>query len=510
MSPQIRQALEHCPHLPTMPAIATQVLEMGRDPEVDIGKLAAVITRDPALATRILRISNSPLYGQRRRSNNIRQAVLVLGLNTTMTLALSFSLADTMRAGPDAGDALRLTWRRALLAALACQVLGRRLNMPGLEELFLAGLLQDVGVLALEAALSDDYATLVAEAGTHDRLLCLERERLDTDHGSVGAWMMERWGLPGYLVHVAQGSHDPEHARLPAGTREVVLCVAVAGRLADFFLHEGHRQDDASGELAQAAGDWLGLGGEDLATVMDGMAAELPEIERLFETSLLPARVAAGVLDEARDLLVMRNLQLVQQATEQQRRHQELQETAQHWEEMASRDALTGVFNRRFFDQRLDSEFTLATQNGWPLTVGFADLDDFKSVNDIHGHLTGDQALCEVARILTEQLRCRDLIVRYGGEEFLVLLPGTALEPAMGVFERLRRAVAAHDLRTEDGTQLRLTISIGVASHMDEGRRYETVDRFIGDADAALNRAKRGGRNRIEGAPGNSLDSAPE
>ncbi|MFB4203116.1 hypothetical protein KBTX_03675 [wastewater metagenome] len=507
MTPDTEAALEHCPHLPTMPGIATRIIDMGRDPEVDIADLAALLVKDPALASRILRVSNSPLYGQRRRSDNIRQAVMVLGLNTTMTLALSFSLADALRGRGD-GRAMRLVWRRALIAATACRILGEEIGHPGKEEFFLAGLLQDIGILALEVAVPELYEPLVTEADTHDALVALESVHLQSGHCAVGAWLMERWGLPRYLVNTVLGSHDPETDAIPDEDRELARCVALSGRIADLFLHDSDRAE-SSARLADAASVWLGLGGDAVAAVIDRVGEGLPEAARLFDTRLPSARVAAGVIEEAREMLMMRNLQLLQETSEQRRRFHELERTAKHWEEVANHDPLTGVYNRRYFDERMAHEFALATESGWPLSIGFVDLDQFKSVNDHHGHQVGDQVLVGVAELMAARLRQRDLVVRYGGEEFLVLLPGTTLSDAMAVCERLRSAVAAVAHQDGEGRPFHITTSIGVAAHMDAGRCYPSVDVFIGAADQALNLAKAHGRDRVRPSPDTPTTNRP-
>src|SRR5690606_21500073 len=113
MTPEIREALPYCPNLPRPPGIAMRIVELGRDPNVDLTALSRLLARDPALASRVLRASNSALYAQRRRSDNLRQALVVIGLNATMTLALSFSLAETITDQPATRNVNRLVWRRA-------------------------------------------------------------------------------------------------------------------------------------------------------------------------------------------------------------------------------------------------------------------------------------------------------------------------------------------------------------------------------------------------------------
>jgi len=152
---------------------------------------------------------------------------------------------------------------------------------------------------------------------------------------------------------------------------------------------------------------------------------------------------------------------------------------------MARTDPLTGVLNRRVLDQELPRELARAARGGQPLCVALIDLDRFKAYNDRHGHQAGDRLLKAVGAAWSANLRTTDLLVRYGGEEFAVVLPDCGLEDAMAIAERLRTA------------QPEGTCSIGVA----EWARGETVDELIGRADQALYAAKAGGRDRCRASP---------
>lgn len=496
MNSEIQEALQYCPTLPTPPSIAMRIVEMGRDPEVNIADLAGLLARDPALASRVLRVSNSPMYAQRRRSDNLRQAVMVLGLNATMTLALSFSLGESLRADKSEKRIIGVIWRRALISAMTSRMLGERLGAPSAEDHFLAALLQDLGVLALQAALPERYEPMLARVADHDALLLLERETLGTDHGEAGAWLMRHWGLPEYLAVTATACHAPQTAELPTSIRPIALSVNVAGCIADLLL--GDDRPAQTEKVAVAAGEWLGMDQPAMDAVLEGVAEGLPQVERLFDTKLISARKAAGVIDEARELLMARNLHLIQQASEQQRKRVELEQTTQELRESAGRDALTGVLNRRDFDDRMAREFALSTEHRWPLSVGFLDLDHFKPINDRHGHQIGDAVLAALAKTLEAELRERDIIVRYGGEEFVILLPGTGVDAATQVFDRLRVAVEQQTHKGEHGETFQVTASIGVATHMDGERRHTDASQLLRSADRALYDAKRMGRNRVQ------------
>ncbi|MDA0699786.1 MAG: GGDEF domain-containing protein [bacterium] len=159
--------------------------------------------------------------------------------------------------------------------------------------------------------------------------------------------------------------------------------------------------------------------------------------------------------------------------------------------ELALRDPLTGVFNRRVLDQVAPPMFARAARDGVGVALALFDVDDFKSVNDRHGHLVGDDVLVSLARHLTSELRATDLVCRYGGEEFAVLLPSVGPAGALARVDALRRSWVALGA---DGS-LRPTLSAGIAVaplHADD------LDGMMAAADGALYRAKGAGRDRVE------------
>lgn len=171
---------------------------------------------------------------------------------------------------------------------------------------------------------------------------------------------------------------------------------------------------------------------------------------------------------------------------------------------MAITDALTGLYNRRHLEERLREMFDHSQRLHVPLTCAMFDLDHFKSVNDTHGHQAGDEVLKQFATILKSCAREIDRVGRYGGEEFMVLLPGTVLDAAVTFAERARQEVEAHTFTFEGGT-LRRTISCGVAGFPHPQVRHR--EDLVKAADDALYVAKERGRNRVvrfDGAEFNS------
>lgn len=166
--------------------------------------------------------------------------------------------------------------------------------------------------------------------------------------------------------------------------------------------------------------------------------------------------------------------------------------------ELAFLDGLTGLHNRRSFDERLAMEALHAVRNRLPLSLLLIDVDHFKLYNDLYGHPAGDEALRRVSSVLkSNMLRPVDLAARYGGEEFVCMLPETPLEGAMAVAERMRQGVAALGIAHGASETNAISISIGVACR--PGPPVVPAAELIAAADHALYEAKRGGRNRVVG-----------
>jgi len=165
-------------------------------------------------------------------------------------------------------------------------------------------------------------------------------------------------------------------------------------------------------------------------------------------------------------------------------------------ENLTSIDKLTGVYNRQFYDRLVRIEIERATRSGSKLSLLVLDIDDFKLINDTMGHRKGDEALVVVADLMRSNLRKIDLPFRYGGEEFTILLPGTAETEAIRTAERLRAMIEGYDeFLDQQGKERRMTVSIGAAVFPDQARTEEEL--FL-RADAALFVAKRKGKNRVE------------
>jgi diguanylate cyclase (GGDEF)-like protein len=509
MQADFQKRLELCRDLPTLPGVALRIVELSNDPDSSLADIVEVIAPDPALSVKFLKVANSPIYSRRRKIDNLRQALSLLGLNTAVTLALSFSLRTALAETQQYSFDMSFYWRRSLLAAEAARTLGSQRRLTYQDELFLAGLLQDIGMLVLDRVMPTEYGPLVKKATSHEQLSKAETQVFGIDHIKVGTWLLRQWGLPEYLQLSLAGSQDPTSVQALPDRTELVACVAVSGRIADVWLHP--EDQDRLIKAVDVARHWLNMDSQACNQVLDTMATTLPEVAKLFDMQLTDVGHALALLDQAKEILVLRNLKLEEQAALLENRTQTLEShlhtlaerthSLEHrtsfLEEQNQRDELTGLYNRRYLNSTMAKEFKQAKQYGWPLSLAFIDLDHFKKVNDTYGHPIGDQVLKSVGTLLMEQLRETDIIARYGGEEFVVLLPGVGEEIANLVLGRLLTAIRAKNHTLDAGPSFKVTASMGVAVHMGEGHRFASVEHFLEAADQALYKAKALGRNRL-------------
>jgi two-component system cell cycle response regulator len=171
-----------------------------------------------------------------------------------------------------------------------------------------------------------------------------------------------------------------------------------------------------------------------------------------------------------------------------------LRENLNHTMELAVIDGLTGLNNRRYLDNHLKILFNRAAARGRPLSVCITDIDRFKQVNDTHGHDAGDEVLREFATRLRSTVRGADLACRYGGEEFVVVMPDTSVDLAASVAERLRSIIEDRPFVLRSGRELHITASLGIATNTVA---VETPEQLLRQADRALYEAKNTGRNRV-------------
>ncbi|HKE96345.1 MAG TPA: HDOD domain-containing protein [Povalibacter sp.] len=478
---------------PSPSRVATEIIALARDPEIEMSKVAHAIGRDPAMTAKILRIANSAFYAQRRPSQSLRQALVIIGLNAALTLALSFSLVSSVRALRAVGIDYPRFWRRTLLAATAARAFAESSKASNVEDIVLAALLQDIGVLAIDRAARDFYSKL-AQPATHADWIAYETRELGRDHSTYTAMLLRSWNLPDRIWQAVEASHVPQTVPADTDSGQFARCVALGSDLAEAVL--ATERPAALTAVAQRAMSLLGMSSEAFTEVVSRVMSLIPETEALYETSILATDDADNLLAEARELLAVRNLHALQEVSNLQATTSVLLTRTEEAEDASRRDALTGALNRAWLDRLLDREFTQAVVFGRDLSIAHVDIDRFKAINDKFGAQAGDRILKNCAEKLQSCVRGSDLVARYSGEEFMVVLPGADRDIARQVAQRILNAV--NDANPDPADEpARITVSIGLATYTTR-QRFASTLALLEAADHALYAAKLCGRNRFE------------
>ncbi|MHC5113142.1 MAG: sensor domain-containing diguanylate cyclase [Planctomycetota bacterium] len=478
-----------CPALPSLPAVAVKVLELTRDEKINLDTIAQVIQSDPALTAKILRTVNSTFYALPSPCRSVPRALGYLGMNTVKSLILGFSLVEFSGKTTPGFDEAGF-WKRCLYAAAGARRIARMSSKCDPEEAFAAGLMQDLGVLGLVAANGNDYGAVYASTnGDHQRLPAAERDAFGFDHAEIGAMMGERWRLPDELIAAIRHHHDVDCSEY----EHLVRSVALGSEVATAMTHA--EPGESLGLVREHAEKWFGFCISDVNGMVQDISDDVSELSKQLEIDAGDPIDVNWLLSQAVEATVNHQLAMEREANTLRRTNDELTKIAQT-------DGLTGVGNRKRFDEELASRYQQAEAFKGNLGLILIDADRFKLLNDTHGHQAGDEVLVELAARLNKAVRNIDVVCRYGGEEFAVLLPGASLKDTAAIAERLRVTVegAAFDLGNVPGApaDVKVTVSLGAAVYNGESARvFTTQGLLVKAADQALYVAKQGGRNCV-------------
>nr|WP_283101667.1 GGDEF domain-containing protein [Halomonas populi] len=484
----LRDQLALVSPLPSLPSSVLKVINLAQSADSGLHEYASAIEQDPALTLRLLSMANSVFHAPALPTVTCQDAVSRLGLDATLSIALGFGLANTSLPKDDSRLDLTHFWQRSLLAALIAQRLARYHRLPTSGCAFTLGLLQDIGMLALDACVPTLYGELYESSDDHVSLCKRERALWGCDHALIGGWLAAQWQLPARLVKGITSSH--------ANLEEESLlqrCIIASGTMADAWLAPIPALELAVvlPQITHA----LALDDVTFDQLVVSLQIELPRLSTLMALTQPSGFDARQILFEAKQLLHTHSLRLNKQLTIQQKELQKLRDSHAALDQRVRFDGLTRLYNRPYLEKLLGEHFERARCNAISLAVIFIDLDHFKKLNDEHGHRLGDEVLKAFAELLKEQLDEQILGGRYGGEEFLLFMPGAGNAQALEVAERLSHRLAERPLADTGTRHLYVTASIGIAN-LDDGDFADVFD-LIHAADQGMYLSKRGGRAKI-------------
>jgi len=308
--PRVQSFLASCTNLPSLPSVVVKIIEASKDPDTGVAEVAEIIQIDPVLSAKLLKVSNSSMYARRREITNLREAMALLGLNASLIIALSFSLVRTLNSNSDNNFNYDDFWKRSILSATIARQIGAKLKLPNLEDLFMAGLLQDIGILAMDSCQneieSEQFST------NHFCRLKDEQDALGIDHSDIGAWLLKSWNLPEKLYKAVLCSHVSFSKQVETYEEEIFFqCVSLSGNLTDIWIEED--RESVIERNAASIETLLGYDREQLNQLICEVDNLLPEICNMFEIKIFDDIQRENILSEARDILLERHILLNKQ-----------------------------------------------------------------------------------------------------------------------------------------------------------------------------------------------------
>lgn len=489
MNPEVLEKVLECKRLPTLPAVAMRVIEQTNKDNVSMKALAETIQNDQALAAKVLRTVNSSLFGLRQKCSSINQAIVMLGLSAVKTIALGFTLVGAIKDACGEEFDLSDHWRRGLYTAIAGKLIANHARLPNAEECFLGGLLQDVGVIALQQALGEEYLDIIrSAAGDHRALVKIELERLQTQHADIGAMLVSRWKLPDSLVMPVK-----YHERPTAAPQEHLrTCRAVGlGNIAADLLCSPEPAEHLR-KFYKNAEQWFGLNNVQSDEVLALITQQTREAATLLSVQTGQVADAKAVIEAARKQLA----------------EMEIPDTGDPFAGQSGTpdadgtDELTGAASREKFERTLIAAFEQARAGAVPLSVALFDLDDFEQIHRDFGADACDNILIAMAgRIARAYAGARPLVCRYSDHAFGVVLPRTDRFTAVRLTEAARQTISKSPVKLIAGRagappEVIVTASVGLAAIDSElAERFSDVNALTQVAEKAVVAARKAGRN---------------
>ena len=484
--------------LPSLPAIAVRIIREVKKKKFSIGKLADIISVDPSLTAKVLKMANSSFYSPQYKVDSIEKAINVLGVNALKNAALTFVIVTGFNRKSTGKFNHEFFWRRAITAAVSARMIASGAKMKS-DDIFVTSLLMDVGVLTMYLSKPDDYIKVLEEKKTNGfDIVEAERSVFGFDHQDVGGEILNAWGIPDSIYLPISYHHNNENCP-PEMTGKVNILM-----LADMAssVYHGSREIRKIEKLKHLLKNRLNIDETEVKSFIDLIAEKTIEILSFYEIDAGDMKPCSEILQEANQELGSMNqscVQLVAELNEAKNNAEnlavELWQTKEQMKEIAIRDMLTGLHNHRYFHELMDREMQRIERFGHVMSIAMIDIDNFKNINDNYGHLSGDEVLRSFGKLLLESVRLPDVATRYGGEEFAIILPETDTRGAVIVIERIRQMVEGLKVII-DSHCIKITISLGITTY-DPGKGKKTKSEIIHAADMALYKSKAAGKNRL-------------
>jgi diguanylate cyclase (GGDEF)-like protein len=477
--------------LPSLPNVAQRMLEIAQQDEPDYGELCKIIRTDPVISGRILRTVNSALFAIRPKIESIEVAIPRLGVSAIRTLILSFHLASWKASSSETKGVFRSVWRSCLTQGVIAELLAEKTKLDP-STCFTGGLVQDIGIIAMATEIGDEYVTEVLQSDSQSESISIEKERFGFTHVDVGVEILKRWNMGDNFVDAIKSHHESDSALKP-NADNMFAAVLQAANLGAEILTECAALSDVD----RAVDRWMrvlnsqfGFNPDDAQNVISEIEERVSEYSSLFAFDIADNDSVERVVERAKDLLQDIALESQMQLIAAQRKTKEPE-----IDEAAFRDYLSGLYNRRFLSEMMDSRLETWVKKRKPIAMLYLDVDKFKSINDTYGHVTGDNAIKHVADWLRKCTRENDFVFRLGGDEFLVVMQ---IKESHYKTAANRLAKDIPSLVCSNSGEVEMSLSVGgVHFKPKRGGPGFDLNSMIDKADKQMYAAKNSGGNSV-------------
>ena len=489
--------------LPSVPVVAANILTLCKDPDVDFAKLGEMTSADPALVAKLLRMANSAFFAGSHKVSSVNAAVVRMGLKVTRIAVLGFTLETEISGKMPEEFKIERFWRYSLTTACAARVIAETVCPAQRDECFSAGILQDIGMVALQCALPQEYAKVLVDHRLRPTVEIddLERRLVGMTHTEVSSRLLQRWNLPEEVYAPIRYHRALDQATadgLPPALIQVARTLDLSTLVATLF--QGKAKGITYKRVLDTAQRHFGLEPEAVERMLGKIEKMVRSTCELFQVDPRPMPAYEEIRVWATHEVARLAAELGQEAQSREDRPdhraeelRQLQQESDELKRLVSLDELTHLLSRREFLKRFVAEIMRSRRHEHELSLVMVDIDDFKSVNDTYGHAAGDEVLRHLGGFLEAEIRKSDLAARMGGDEFVVLLPETDLDGAITFAEKLRFGIAS----SSKGWTQRvpgITVSVGAVHSRCTSPSFDEGI-ILDEADKCMYQAKRDGRN---------------
>ena len=484
--------------LPSLPEVAMRILDIVKQDTFSFNALGNIISADPALTAKILKMANSSFYSLPQKINTIDKAISILGVTALKNIALSFVISKEFSQNGDTKFDFGYFWKRSVTAAIAADLIGKLISDKS-DDLFVTALLMDMGVVIMYLSRPEEYLTVLDDKHvTGLPIDVIEKNIFGVDHQYVGSEVLKKWGLDESIFKPVGQHHESSISSDNYKNRTKILSLAnkISG------AYHGSKRVNKYNFIKNILKAEYDISETEIETLIDQVAENSLELFANFEIEPGSMRPYSEILQEANQelgKLVYSYEQLLMNFKEEKERAEslarELREKNEKLRKLSVRDSLTGLYNHKYFQEYLENEIARTNRYQRSFSLIMFDLDHFKQINDSHGHRIGDIVLQRISNVVESLIRKNDVAARYGGEEFAIVLPETGLEGCVILAEKIRKCIESIEINS-NSHPFHVTISVGAATYVPNGKRKTKAD-LIDAVDSAMYHAKQNGRNRL-------------